>query len=461
MNARVRHFAVASVFWALVGCGESPTPVGPHRISSVSISGPTEMTGPGVVRASVDIQGGAIAYGDTIPTTITTTGPFTAVWVTGHPVWYRVLTITATGPGNGSVTVTAEGVSGSIPISAKQVSFQSISVAYGYVCGIATDERAWCWGANDDGQLGLTTPEDCNGGACQYGGNSGSATPLPVYGNMKFTSIATSGVACYPGFITEVCGHTCALTPDGTPYCWGKGFSAMAPIENSVRLVSLSLTAPSFGDGQSCGLALDGAAYCFAGSLTRIGNAMTFTSLSVGRYHSCGIATDGDVYCWGSNLYGNLGIGSADSQTHANPERATATEKFASVAVGDYSTCALGASGTVYCWGQGYDAAGVSPPTTCPGSTIRCQLTPRPIEGGGAYVALSRGDNASKLCGLTSGGQVSCWTAFNRTPSAVSAPEPLGSISVGTVGSSSGCGVSVSHVGYCWGNNYQAFKVGQ
>jgi hypothetical protein len=470
----LRYSLTAAVLATVVGCGgEPPTQPGttPPRVVSIAITSPTEITGPGVVRAFVDIRDTSGHFlDDTISTTVTTTGPLTASWETGyHNNWFRVLSITASGPGTGSVTVSAGGKTGSIAITADALSFQSITAADGYACGIALDQRAWCWGGNDDEELGMMTTEDCNGSACQYGGNRGNPTPLLVAGNASFTQIVTSAISCESTLYLQrayTCGRTCALTAAGAAICWGDGYGFPTQTGTGLIISALSVvvTRNVYGVGMrglTCGLTIQGAGYCFTpAGATPIGNGMTFTSLSVGTYHSCGVGVDGNVYCWGSNTVGALGIGSADSLSHPNPERAVASVKFTSVVVGDYSTCALDTSGTVQCWGQGYAVAGTSPPAACPGTTTLCQTTPRPIEGGGTYTAFSLAQNYSLLCGLTSGGTVSCWTTFNGAPSAVSLPEALTNISVGGP-RVSGCGVAASHVAYCWGSSLQGSKVGQ
>ena len=63
-------------------------------------------------------------------------------------------------------------------------------------CGIATDSLAYCWGANDKGQLGDSSFSD-------------RAAPVAVYGTIHFVAI-TAGDA-----------HTCALAASGVIYCWG------------------------------------------------------------------------------------------------------------------------------------------------------------------------------------------------------------------------------------------------
>jgi hypothetical protein len=81
MNRTSRHVLKAAVLAAIAGCGSNgigslitgtPGPVG-----SIAITGPTEMTGPGVVRASVNITNATNELlNDSIPTIVTTTGPF-------------------------------------------------------------------------------------------------------------------------------------------------------------------------------------------------------------------------------------------------------------------------------------------------------------------------------------------------------------------------------------------------
>jgi len=458
----LRYSLVTAGLATVVGCSEPAT--APHRVSSIAITGPTEITGPGVVRASVAIKSvDSTVLNDTISTTVTTTGPFTSTWESSPQTGRRVLLIVASAPGSGSVTVSADGQKASITITAVALSFRSIAAADGYACGIAIDQRAWCWGGNDTGELGVATVGDCNGADCQYGGNSGNPTPLPVAGNRAFTQIATSAVtsldavSCATSFVLEVCGRTCALTAVGEAFCWGMGYSSQTQIGAGINLSALSVVVPSIlfdADAQSCGLTSTGAGYCFTTSATQIGGGMTFTSLSMGHDHSCGVGADGNVYCWGSNLRGGLGIGSVDSLAHPNPVQAIASVKFTSVAVGSYSTCALDTSGTVQCWGQGFYPA-------CSSTTTPCQATPQPVAGGGTYTAFSLAQDGWSLCGLTSGGAVSCWSFFSSAPSVVSLPEPMANISVGYIFGLRGCGVAVSHAAYCWDANYVVSKFGQ
>jgi len=78
--------------------------------------------------------------------------------------------------------------------------FASVNMGADHFCGVTMSGVAYCWGANDEGQLGvgdlLNEPL--------------SIDPLAVAGNLKFSMV--SG-----GF-----SHTCGVTTDGLIYCWGE-----------------------------------------------------------------------------------------------------------------------------------------------------------------------------------------------------------------------------------------------
>lgn len=403
------------------------------------------MSGPGVVRTSMfyRIKTGYLDP-DPMPT-FTTTGPFTAERG-GQSSRDRFVKITATGPGSGSVTVSYEGRSATVAVEARSLKFKTINIGTGSACGIALDDTAWCWGGNYGGQLGASTPSQCNGGACQYGGREGNETPLPVSGEMHFTQVATAGFACANFGLTQICGTSCALTTNGRPWCWGGTPKQMA----AVSLKQLSLRSVTFsGSGgmpgsSLCGLAADGKAWCFSETtVTADGGGMTFQSYSAGRVHSCGVDFAGDVYCWGNNSSGALGIGTADAASHTAPEKVNAPVKFSSVSLGEHSTCALATTGTIYCWGVGFAAA---------------QPAPQPLAGSRQYIAIARGER-TVACGLTAAGEVDCWTGFSFQPSTAPVPA-LAMISVGNGPVSpyggwgglpyNACGLTADGTAYCW-----------
>jgi alpha-tubulin suppressor-like RCC1 family protein len=83
-----------------------------------------------------------------------------------------------------------------------------------HTCGITTTGSAFCWGANETGELG-------NGTTTSY------AIPVAAMGGLTFTTIsATSGaVSTFDYYYYYSYGpptaHTCGVTTDRVAYCWG------------------------------------------------------------------------------------------------------------------------------------------------------------------------------------------------------------------------------------------------
>src|SRR6188768_1701233 len=64
----------------------------------------------------------------------------------------------------------------------------AITGGNGFTCGIHTDSTAWCWGANQYGQLGTASSGDtCKLDAVATG--SCGVRPIAVSGSGKFTAI--------------------------------------------------------------------------------------------------------------------------------------------------------------------------------------------------------------------------------------------------------------------------------
>jgi alpha-tubulin suppressor-like RCC1 family protein len=70
-------------------------------------------------------------------------------------------------------------------------------------CAITPAGEAYCWGANEGGQVGGSAADVCNGAAC-------SRVPVAVSGGLRFGQISVGDQ------------HACGLSDTGTLYCWGK-----------------------------------------------------------------------------------------------------------------------------------------------------------------------------------------------------------------------------------------------
>ena len=307
--------------------------------------------------------------------------------------------------GGAGYTVTA-GAAAMAPASS--ASFNVVSAAWpgwrflaagaGHECGLSGDGIAYCWGANDHGELG---------------GDSMARRPAPVVvaGGLAFTAL-TAGQ-----------GHSCALTGDGAAWCWG---------QDSVG---------ELGDG----------AHVDRRGPQAVAGGLRFTSLAAGSRHTCGLTGDGAAYCWGANAHGELGDGSTVSRD--SPVAVAGSARFASLVAGDSHTCGLTKAGAAYCWGWNYFGQ-------LGDSSTRTSDTPVRVQGGLRFAALAA-SGSNHTCGRSRGGAAYCWgdNSFGQvgdgssqdrtTPVTVGGP-PLTSL---TTGDWHTCGLTEGGIAHCWGDN--------
>ena len=140
---------------------------------------------------------------------------------------------------------------------AGSLKFRQVTTGNAYSCGLTTQNRAYCWGSNEYGQLGDGT-------------RTGRRTPVAVVGGLSLTQ-AVAGVS-----------HTCAVTTGHQAYCWGDNFTgAVGDGTETVRLTPVAVV-----------------------------GGILFSGVSPGAgHHTCGHATSNRIYCWGHNAYGQLGRG--------------------------------------------------------------------------------------------------------------------------------------------------------
>ncbi len=309
----------------------------------------------------------------------------------------------------------------------------SISLGVDHSCGVSSTGSVYCWGYNNDGQLGNGTVTN-------------SSTPVKV----NTLTTATEIAAGYES--------TCALTAAGTVYCWG--------LNNYGQLGNNSGSASSTAPVQVVGANA-------SGPLTNI------TALAAGTYHNCALNTYGYVYCWGYNYYGGLGNSNASAGGNANPlayeVEGTGAQgdlgPMVAIAAGNAHSCAVSSAGNVYCWG--YDAQGE---LGIGGTNSSANTAPQEVlsgaQGGGTYLSNVVGIMAGETntCAFTSGGNVYCWGGNvsgqdgNNTTTQVTSPVEVvsttgsGAISgiVGIAGNHDGlesCGINGSGGLFCWGSN--------
>jgi len=238
--------------------------------------------------------------------------------------------------------------------------WKQIASGFQHSCAIGSDNKTYCWGYNDVGQLGNGT-------------TTSSSKPVAVtMPSGKTFELIEVGLA-----------FSCAVTTDGVAYCWGWNGSGQlgnnsttnssVPVAVSPGAMSgKSVASISGGNGATCARTTDGYAYCWGwNNAGQLGNNSTtnssvpvavspgamsgksVASISEGNQFTCAVTTDGAAYCWGFNNFYQLGNGSTtDSSVPVAVNRAAmGNRSISSISASNGFTCALVSGGFAYCWG--------------------------------------------------------------------------------------------------------------
>jgi alpha-tubulin suppressor-like RCC1 family protein len=157
-----------------------------------------------------------------------------------------------------------------------------------HTCGMSLGGVAYCWGANEYGQLAT------------YPRTQISHSPTEVLSPTPLVDVESGG------------HHGCGLAADGTVLCWGSNMrfelgdrelqypvidSIPAPVPNAPAFTQVRTSLY-----RNCGLTAAGAVYCWGDNfgktpvLIQIPQALTRIDVSVGRF--CGMSVQGVAYCW-------------------------------------------------------------------------------------------------------------------------------------------------------------------
>jgi len=93
------------------------------------------------------------------------------------------------------------------------VVYADISAGGLYSCGASSGGELWCWGYNENGQLGAAAPE-----LCSYEDEFGNLSSYPC----SLYPIRSAEGLLFSQTETNT-QHTCGLTNDARLYCWGFG----------------------------------------------------------------------------------------------------------------------------------------------------------------------------------------------------------------------------------------------
>lgn len=177
-----------------------------------------------------------------------------------------------------------------------------------FAAAVKADGTLWSWGGNEAGQLGDGT-------------NVNKSSPVQIGSGTNWKKVVT-------GY-----DHTVALKLDGTLWTWGsnellqQGFIVSSPQQvdsvNDWTAIAARKQSTIAGDSETAG--------------------------------GCAIRTDGTLWCWGSNIDGQVGVGSGNA-TCESPRQVGSATDWAFVAVGPWSTAAIKTTGTLWTWG--YNSSG-------------------------------------------------------------------------------------------------------
>ena len=153
---------------------------------------------------------------------------------------------------SGTATTCALTLNGNLTAIAYFRTTQVSTGAY-HTCALKMDGTVWCWGRNNEGELGRGTTQ-----------NASNDFPVKITNLVNVVAVAAGGY------------HTCALLAGGLVQCWGRN------------------TEEQVGDAS-------GADPVAAPTGIRTFATVPGLAIAAGGYHSCELMSDGTVMCWGAN----------------------------------------------------------------------------------------------------------------------------------------------------------------
>ncbi len=234
------------------------------------------------------------------------------------------------------------------------------------MCGIKSDDTAWCWGHGGDRRMG--------------NGVDSADRFIP-------TAISTTGVTTWKK-LAQGSNHGCGIKTDDTAWCWGNNTEGQLGIGSTI-LQNTPVQVSTV-------------------------NGATWKDISAGSTATCGTRTDDTAWCWGYGQEGNLGNGGVINSDVPIQVSGGAKWKYVSTA---WAACGIRANDTLWCWAENfYGAVGN-------GTTTQVN-TPVHIGGGSSACSSPAGDPGDMFFNQTSRNLQWCdgaiWVAAG--PSVVGVP---------------------------------------
>jgi alpha-tubulin suppressor-like RCC1 family protein len=245
-----------------------------------------------------------------------------------------------------------------------------LAVGYTNTCAISDDDKLFCWGNNQFGQIG-------------------DGTTITRY--VPTTTVDLGNVSTrYAVQVSLGFQHTCAISNDDKLFCWG--YNAAGQLGDGTTTARYTPSTSivlgndptryavqvSLGYHHTCAISNDNKLFCWGDNgYYQVGDG-TYVSPSIptiinldndptryavrvalGAYHTCAISNDNKLFCWGDNATGQIGDGTTNT-IRSTPtlvdlnDPFTTTRYAAQLAVGDSFTCVISNDNKLLCWGSGY-----------------------------------------------------------------------------------------------------------
>jgi alpha-tubulin suppressor-like RCC1 family protein len=192
-------------------------------------------------------------------------------------------------------------------------------------CAVLEDGSVHCWGANDKGQLGFTSTEECHLVEGMEFPCTSKPTPVPGLSTVKQIVLGAA--------------HTCALLGDGTVRCWGD--DALGQLGDGPNPTKASSAMPAVVPR------LDG-----------------IVAIAAGAQHSCALTHDWLVHCWGLGTDRALGGAPSTDVCFGIDSRIVCTRSptpvpglrgIGELMLANDTTCAFAHDGGWRCWKRDED----------------------------------------------------------------------------------------------------------
>lgn len=283
-----------------------------------------------------------------------------------------------------------------VPVSGGHF-WRTLTAGRYHTCGVTTDNQAYCWGDNQTGQLGTGVEDD-------------ASVPTPVAGGRSWMQLDAGA------------GHTCGVTTTYEAFCWGDGAAGQLGAADSASAGTpvavfggRKFVAVDAGTDHSCGVTRGGAAYCWGdnsgGELGKgtgpstarpalVAGNHSWRAVSAGESYSCGVTSLGAAMCWGVNTYGQIGNGAAPGPGPATPQAVSGGLEWARVTAGRETSCGITTGAAAYCWG-------FNTTREIADGTTDHRNVPTAVTGGQLYTSIDGGDYHT--CGVNQDGVARCW----------------------------------------------------